>query len=786
MKKLLSLLVILFLGPILVLADGVENYYINATIEQNGDLLVEEYFTLSGYYNGFERKINFKNPSATPFNINATSFGGSTVHNGTGIELVKIGSASLSFNGDFSSLNVETFEENNDASKGDYGVYEVTTNYKGDDILIYNPSRKKRAFYLKYRLKNMAILYNDVGEIGWNTVGSEFTEDIDYLNITLNIPGNTGKLKAWAHGPLNGLIEINSNEKVTFTITNLDSYTAIDIRSTFEPAVISVSPKKYNINALDKILVYEEAKAEEANEERRQNEKVNQENALRLLNNFKNDITRENYIKAYNAINILMDSDIKTSYLEELKVYKEKLDVIEDENARKSLETLAQKLNMDNYDAAVSAINVLDNVTKRSEYQKELDELYVKLEKKESNANLARWTVAGILIVYLGYLCRKIYLEYKKDPEVPFNNEYFREIPDDATPEDVSYLFNKNISEKAMSATIMDLIRRKVILQEKIDNKNYQLTLNSDKENLSTKESYLIDLIFNHKGSITTKEMKRNARTNYSSITRYYDDYKRTALKEAKARNYFEDNVKKASKDNNAFWIVMIVGFFICCFFPPLFLIGIIALIIYYIFKYLKSFKEDMNGAIITSNLLVLGLVSIIMTIYILAANLMYKNSVFGYLLLLLGSIIVGVWYAIPVKKTYDGALAYKKWKALEKFLKDFGSFADKEVPEITLWEQYLVFATLFGCAKEVSKVMDMKFKEYNMNTDYSDTWVTNYYINELISNSVRTSVASAQSAKYASQSSSSSGSWSSGSGGGGGFSSGGGSFGGGGGGGRF
>ena len=299
MKKLLSLLVILFLGPILVLADGVENYYINATIEQNGDLLVEEYFTLSGYYNGFERKINFKNPSATPFNINATSFGGSTVHNGTGIELVKIGSASLSFNGDFSSLNVETFEEDNDASKGDYGVYEVTTNYKGDDILIYNPSRKKRAFYLKYRLKNMAILYNDVGEIGWNTVGSEFTEDIDYLNITLNIPGNTGKLKAWAHGPLNGLIEINSNEKVTFTITNLDSYTAIDIRSTFEPAVISVSPKKYNINALDKILVYEEAKAEEANEQRRQNEKVNQENALRLLNNFKNDTTRENYIKAY-------------------------------------------------------------------------------------------------------------------------------------------------------------------------------------------------------------------------------------------------------------------------------------------------------------------------------------------------------------------------------------------------------------------------------------------------------------------------------------------------------
>ena len=82
---------------------------------------------------------------------------------------------------------------------------------------------------------------------------------------------------------------------------------------------------------------------------------------------------------------------------------------------------------------------------------------------------------------------------------------------------------------------------------------------------------------------------------------------------------------------------------------------------------------------------------------------------------------------------------------------------------------------------------MDMRFKEYNMSSEsYYDSWVTNYYINDLISTAVRTSIASAQSAKYASESSSSSGSWSSGSGGGGGFSSGGGSFGGGGGGGRF
>lgn len=789
MKKILWFLPILLLLPILAFADdGVEKYYINATIEANGDLVVEEYFTLSGTYNGYERKINYTNPRATLFNPNATSFGGSSVHNGTGIELITIGSASLNFNGNFNSLNIDAFEITTSASKGTYGVYVNTATNKGDNVLIYNPSKKNRAFYLKYRLKNMAILYNDVGELGWNAVGSEFTEDIDYLHITLNVPGNTGELKAWAHGPLNGLVTVDSSEKATFTITNLSSYTAIDIRSTFSPSVIASSPKKYNINALDKILTYENIQADKANEERRQNEAANQETALRYLNIFKNDITRENYKNAYYAINLLMDSEIKTSYQDELALYKEKLDIIEENYAKECLNTLESSLTMNNYETAEAAIQVLDNQAIKEKCQSRLDNLYTLLEQKEKKANITRLVVSLGLIGYLAYLITIIYKKFKKDPEVPFNNEYFREIPDAATPEDVSYLFNRSISEKAMSATIMDLIRRKIITQEKIDDKNYQLTLSGDKSSLSTKESYLISLIFGSKDTITTKEMKKNARTNYNSVTSYYDDYKRVALKDAMARNYYETNVKNAGKNSNTFWIVLSVGFFICCFFPPLFIIGFLLLIGYAIYKYLKSFTEDMNKAIVTSNLLVLGIVSVIMTFYILIANLMYKTAIFGYLILLLGVIIVATWYAIPTKKTYEGALAYKKWKALEKFLREFGSFADKEVPEIALWEQYLVFATLFGCAKEVSKVMDMKFKEYNMSTtDYYDSWLTNYYINEMISNSVRTSVASAQSAKYASQSSSSSsGSWSSGSGGGGGFSSGGGSFGGGGGGGRF
>ena len=45
MKKIINYLIfsILLVFPLLAKAEGIENYYINATIQSNGDLLVEEY-----------------------------------------------------------------------------------------------------------------------------------------------------------------------------------------------------------------------------------------------------------------------------------------------------------------------------------------------------------------------------------------------------------------------------------------------------------------------------------------------------------------------------------------------------------------------------------------------------------------------------------------------------------------------------------------------------------------------------------------------------------------------
>jgi len=102
-------------------------------------------------------------------------------------------------------------------------------------------------------------------------------------------------------------------------------------------------------------------------------------------------------------------------------------------------------------------------------------------------------------------------------------------------------------------------------------------------------------------------------------------------------------------------------------------------------------------------------------------------------------------------------------------------------LPEIVLWERYLVYATIFGLADKVQRDMNVRIKELGLqdfDTGYYPSFV---YINlgNTINNSINNAISSAysrQSANYANSHSSSS----SGGGFGGGFSSGGG-FGGGG-----
>ena len=142
---------------------------------------------------------------------------------------------------------------------------------------------------------------------------------------------------------------------------------------------------------------------------------------------------------------------------------------------------------------------------------------------------------------------------------------------------------------------------------------------------------------------------------------------------------------------------------------------------------------------------------------------------------------VFGIYTMAFNKRTKKGNEHYRKWQAFKNFLNDFGTFDIKELPEIALWERYMVYAVIFGLAKKVQAAMNVKIKEFDINDPYYNPYLNSwlyYDLNYSLVSAINDSVASSINAANAQSMSSS------GSGFGGGFSSGGGGgFGGGGGG---
>lgn len=409
----------------------------------------------------------------------------------------------------------------------------------------------------------------------------------------------------------------------------------------------------------------------------------------------------------------------------------------EREDALKKLEELYKKIEeaiiifkndrtQKNKDYALSLIN---GIYGTSEYEYYYNEVNSILSYEEERALFIKKIISFVFscgcFIYLGYglyNIYKFYQKYDKEYKASFNNKYYRDFPFEYGPEYVEYLIDNNISTVSFSASILNLIYKKNISYEEIDKKNYSLKL-INKDNISDSEEKLINCIFGNKNVITLKELKVNAKNNYYSFISKYNSWNKKSIDEAKKMGFFEKNKKTG-----------------------------------YVLYSLCSFM------------------------FVFCSFLINPILIFFVIFFAIFSIL---YYLSASKRSKEGNEYYYKWIGLKNFMKDFGRMDEKELPEIILWEKYLVYATVFGIADKLSKTMEIKVKEYS---DINTSDIIKYNqisnivrISSVVGSTISKVKTTADSAYAVAHSSSSSGG-----GTGGGFSSGGGSFGGGGGGGRF
>ncbi len=274
---------------------------------------------------------------------------------------------------------------------------------------------------------------------------------------------------------------------------------------------------------------------------------------------------------------------------------------------------------------------------------------------------------------------RKIGKELKEKYTYPKSElEYFRDIPDEkqATPTKAMYLycFNNNTSimrsyiPKIFSATILNLALKGYISLEVTESKDVKiLRTNKDPQiNTSEDERLVLELIraaMLGKDYITPKEFERFAKNEYDLVYSKLNSLDVVGKRlNQNAGNIEEERLFLAEKwksKASKYLIFAIISIF-------MFYIGIITPIIGCIILQVRCMKN-------------------------------YKY--------------------ISILST-KGNEEKNQWKGLKKYIEDYSMMAEREVPDLVMWEKYLVYATAFGISKKVLKQLKAIHPEFFENSE--------------------------------------------------------------------
>ena len=822
-KNLLLIVILIFIiflfNPFNIKAYGIRNFYINATVNSNGSVTVQEYIEMNGKYNGTNREVLFKNNNSLVFDDTLDYLPGTEINNGTGIHLKEIRSVEKNDNFDFENVIGDLFTLKKGFSLKKYGLYEIQKESNGENYKIYMKSSKNKAFYIKYNIDDLIVLHDDIAELGWNLLSDYQEESIEKLVVTINIFDNKN-IFAWKHGNVNGIINVNDKNKVQFVFNGVDKATPISIRVLFDKDIIKKDYyKRSYINALDKIKRYEEniTYYDLLEENRRIIER-----AKYGLNILENDITENNYNNALNMVNSISeykkeDTLIKNELINKLKIYEKLLQEVYVEEAKKSLKILKEETTDSNYYNTMESVNKILNddiredlikETKKYEYKmqeylienamnkktyyeyerlkeyiyeledgKRRAELEKKLElvkniliKKEEDIqyyNILIDIVVVCLIFILLFLKKKI-KEIKSNKK--FGQKYLREIPKDYTLEKLSYLLDKNIESRLIPSIFLKLVNKNVVILKKDGDKNLILEKNFSSEyNFSKIESLVLDFYFCTKNKITLKEIKKMHKKQKNYFLNTYDSIVKKVISQEKDGNiYVFDSKNNDKKIFNMKKILLII--LLILLLPFLWFIEIPILLIYLIIKNEENIKYLVF-------VLSIGLVfyNFFACFLILSELNFVKWSVFVNIIFFILSILIINRVASLLNKnekyTEQGYMDYGKWMAFKRYLLDFSLFEEKDISEINIWGEYLIYANLLGCSKKILNKIKIKL---GSDSEGYDNYFNNVYdvlkinnVHKFSSHNSSFSSSSSNSSSSFSSSSSSSGSSSSFGGGG-------------------
>ena len=397
---------------------------------------------------------------------------------------------------------------------------------------------------------------------------------------------------------------------------------------------------------------------------------------------------------------------------------------------------------------------------KEADKKREWAKKEIKNRKKKARYYFYFVVIFGIIIpILMIFPFMRDYFKYGREYKPSFTGDYYRDFPSDDPPAVVSYLMNfgPNISGNVFTATIMDFVRRGYFTLKEDDKdvkflfmhkkvKDFILTRTSkDLSALKTFEIKVVNLLRNiGEHSVRVSEIKTYAKKHNEQIYTWFNAWKKSIKKESEKRGFIEPESIKARKKWVIISLVYLFAIPIGCF-----------LILFFVIMNEADYFHYITNSQVKLSILSLALGFIIPFVLLVASFSLQRRS-------------------------KEAVELYAKWTGLKRFLLHFSNMTEAPPRSVIVWEKYLVYATVFGIAKEVIKQLKTFIKQ-GMLEDMDRSYLfSSFYSGDMTAfanslDSLTSSIESISNVASSSLSSSGAGGGASGGGGGGGGGSGGG-----------
>ena len=277
--------------------------------------------------------------------------------------------------------------------------------------------------------------------------------------------------------------------------------------------------------------------------------------------------------------------------------------------------------------------------------------------------------IFGVLSSIWGALMYYIHVIFKRKNKVKNSvGKYLRELPDNSSPALVGGFMTNSINDNEILATIVDLVRRKVLTLENSD-KNSIIILTGSTENLSAQEKAIVDIYINDFGDGKSLDLKSFGffQKVPMSTARKFEKWKTIIQSEMDRKDLVFEGFKGMGE--NLFYTSL--G-------------GIILGI--------KFFKNILEKAMESKMFLIIIIMGVILFISLTKARYPRKEL----------------------------AEAKDKWQAFKNFLSDYSQLEEAKITSVHLWEQYFVYAVALGVSEKVvkayKKALDMGVIDQGVN----------------------------------------------------------------------